>query len=140
MSITNLEEFKTAWERYAQEREKSRKEKLRNELKKSLDAVDGAREFLLKKLESNGIAIKAFHKSERSSIIATALSKGLSFGKVEALLYVDISIAEEGLKACKSQTVEKVYAELLKEDIAYSAYGGKKKWDELCKLCEKFLK
>lgn len=140
MSITNLEDFKNAWGKYVQEKEKIRKEKLRDEMKKSLDAVDGAREFLLKRLEFNGVAIKFFHKSERSSIIATALSKGISFGKVEALLYVDISIAEDGLKGCKTQTVEKVYTNLLKENIAYIAYGGKKKWDEVCALCKKILK
>lgn len=140
MAITKLEDFKNAWGKYVRESEKIRKEKLRDELKKSLDAVDGAREFLLEQLKHEASAIKVFHKAEQVSVITDWISKDISSETVLALLHVDAKVAEKVLKGCKNQAVDKIYSMLLDDYLAYSSYASKKKWELVCKLCRKILK
>lgn len=140
MSITNLEQLESAWYSYLQERKENKKKHLLENMKKSLDSIEGAREFLLEKLKYDGDVIKAFHKSEQSNIIANAIrDNGVSFQSVYALLCVNIDIAKKALEDCKSYEVERIHALLLDNFISYTIFNGKKPWEEVCRLCEKML-
>lgn len=140
MSITSLEKLKKVWGKYVKEKDQDCKSQLIDEMKKSLDNVDGAREFLLEQLKHEASAIKVFHKAEQTNIIAEWFSKDISFEAVLVLLHVDAKIAEKVLMSCKNQTVERIYIMLLDDDLAYISYASKKKWESVCKLCERILK
>lgn len=139
MSITNLEELENAWGKYVKAKSKGRKKQLLESMKKSLDSVEDSRKFLLERLQCDGIVIKAFPKSEQSDIIAYALSESISFATVEALLHVDISIAEKAIEGCRLRTVKKISEMLLHNYIAYTVYASKEKWEAIFMLCKKTL-
>lgn len=140
MAITSLERLKKVWEKYVKETDKDRKSQLIDEMKDSLDNVDGAREFLSEQLNHEVTAIKVFHKAEQVSIITDWISKDISARTVLALLHVDAKVAEQVLKVCRNQAVDKIYSMLLDDYLAYTTYASKKAWNSVCKICRKILK